>query len=175
MSVSVLKISFLAPTNSGKSTIAKYVCKRHGGNLLKIAQPLYDLQSHFYNRIGKDVTGQDGELLQFFGMKIEKEAPFWLCRNFLDQVSRCENQLVVNDDCRPNCYSALLAGGFKFIFVETSFAVRRARLRGDHTPIDPSHSVERGIDESLCEYRVCNDGNLAETYKQVDEIIDKLR
>lgn len=174
MKSSALKLSFLAPTNSGKTTIANYVCKRYGGQLLKIAQPLHDWQKAFYKRIGKSVAGQDGELLQFLGSKIEKEAPGWLCQDFLDRVDNCQASLVVNDDCRPNCYGALLDGGFKFIFVETSLSVRRTRLRGDHTRVDPSHPVERGIDERLCEYRVNNDGDLANSCRQIDEIIAKL-
>lgn len=173
--VQQLRIALIGPTHSGKTTVATYLERHYEGSLIKIAKPLMDLQNHFYGLIGITVSGQDGELLQFLGAKIEKERPSWLCQNFLTRIEGCPSALIVNDDCRPNCYRHLQNAGFKFVFVRTSGANRARRSRGDHTPIDPSHHVEQGIDPSICGYTIENDGDLPDTYRQCDELIGKLR
>ena len=86
MSFSVLKLCLLGPTGSGKSSIAKYIAAETGAEIIKVAKPLYEMQAAFYQQIGRSVSGQDGELLQFLGAKVEKENPGWLTRQFISAV-----------------------------------------------------------------------------------------
>lgn len=169
-----LRLCLVAPTGSGKSTVAKYISRVYGGEILKIAKPLYELQHHFYRQIGHECLGQDGELLQFFGAKIEKERPGWLARQFLTEVDASGCSLIVNDDCRANSFEALKQAGFIFIRINTSRKFRNSRLRNDHTKVDDEHPVEFGIDSLAADYELDNNGTLEETYRAVDSLMQNL-
>ncbi|MBL3559444.1 hypothetical protein [Rhodovulum sulfidophilum] len=170
----MIGISLIGPTGSGKSTIARHIERTYGAEVIKVAKPLYDFQAALYDLIGVSIEGQDGELLQFLGGKIEKEAPGWLCADFLKRVAASPARFVVNDDCRPNCYSSLLNAGFEFVYVVTLPEIRQVRLRNDHTLVDPNHSVERGVDPSICFATLDNSGELDQTLRNCDEIIRRL-
>jgi dephospho-CoA kinase len=164
----------IAPTHSGKTTVAHYLCKTHGATLIKIAEPIIKMQSEFYKTIGKAVMGQDGELLQFLGEKFEREAPGWLCKEFMSKVALCDGHTIVNDDCRPNCYDLLKSNGFVVIYVHTSESLRMARARVDHTRVNPHHPVERGIGAIEWDFEIQNNGSVEETYRQCDELIRRI-
>ncbi|WP_155889339.1 hypothetical protein [Cucumibacter marinus] len=167
-------MSLIGPTGSGKSTIANHLVTRLNGRLLKIAAPLYELQRHFYATIDKNISGQDGELLQFLGGKIEREQPGWLCDQFLKQLHSVDREIVVNDDCRPNCYDALRHVGTVFVHVRTSEKNRHERARTDHVPIDPNHPVERGINREICQFVIDNNGSFETTIAQCEDMISEL-
>jgi len=165
----VRRISLIGPTGVGKSTLARRVAERFDGVVIKIAEPLYRLQEEFYRRIGKMVRGQDGELLQFLGHKVEKESPGWLATQFLDQVERSQTSLVVNDDCRLNSYKHLQANGFVFVRVHCEDTIHHARLRADHTSADPNHEVEKGFDEFDTLFTVDNSGSIDDSLRQIND------
>jgi dCTP deaminase len=152
-------IVLFGPTGSGKSTLARRLVERCGGCVIKIAEPLYRMQMEFYKALDLSVTGQDGELLQFLGAKIEKEKPGWLAQEFLRRVKDAEAELIINDDCRFNSYTALREAGFMFVRVETSAEVRRARRRLDHTLVDEKHITERDFDKFAASFAVDNNGD----------------
>jgi dCTP deaminase len=167
----MIKICLFGPTGSGKTTIASYIVERYNAELIKIAAPLYRMQNHLYGMIGKDIAGQDGELLQFLAHKIEKEKPQWLAREFIEKVRLSNRHLVVNDDCRLNSYSVLKEDGFVFIRVLTDPETILSRMRQDHTTIDPNHPVEQGFEQFEAAYTVDNNGLLSDTYEQIDTIL----
>lgn len=135
-----LKICFLAPSGYGKST-AINILKNHWSICnVKIAEPLYELQKDFYNKIDISLTGeQDGELLQFYGLKIRKENPNYLLDEFEKKLILLNDNydFITNDDCRPYDYEKLKNLDFIFIKIN-SFK----RSRQDHTAADRTSKVE---------------------------------
>jgi hypothetical protein len=150
------------------------VLTKYDAELIKIASPLYRLQNHFYETIGKKISGQDGELLQFLAQKIEKESPGWLANVFLAQIQETNKELIINDDCRLNSYYALKNNGFRFIRVDTSVENIIRRQREDHTKINPNHPVEQGFEHFQTDYVIDNNGLLEDTLCQTAVILEKL-
>lgn len=169
-----LKICLYGPTGSGKSTLAEHLVHAHGAVRIKVAEPLYDLQRQLYEYIDKPILGQDGELLQYLGQKIEAERPGWLGARFVDKVHSCGARIVVNDDCRPNSFAALRDDGFVFVGVRTSADTMLARLRSDHTPVDPAHPVEQGWEQFRADFEIDNNGPLEVALGDLDRLVASL-
>jgi len=140
----------------------------------KIAAPLYEFQALFYSRLGKSISGQDGELLQFIGEKIERECPGWLAARFLDEVARHADSIVLNDDCRINSYVYLKQAGFVFVKVATRKAIRESRLRRDHSALNRKHITEFGFDRFEQNFVIDNNGSLASAAAQIDFVLGEL-
>jgi hypothetical protein len=168
------KLCFLAPTGFGKTTIANLVrdvCKSAVN--IKLAAPLYDLQTLIYDRIGISVRGeQDGELLQFLGDKIQREAPNFLSREFQTKLSTLHGlcPVITNDDCRPHNYPALKSLGFLFVRV-----AGYCRTRIDHSRIDPDHPIELGLDQLAVDFSIENTGSIEECRDNVIKLLRKVR
>ena len=161
MDKEILKLSFIAPTGYGKSTAVKIICDKFEGAVnIKLAAPLYRLQKYFYRFIGVVLTGeQDGELLQFLGCKIQKEAPDFLAQTFYRSFCKASQfaNIITNDDCRPHNYQFLKNLGFKFVRIQGL-----QWNRNDHTKVDQGHLVEKGIENLQCNYFLDNFSSLEE-------------
>ena len=166
------KICLYGPTGSGKTTIAQHLIRKYNAELIKIATPLYQMQNEFYQKLGKTISGQDGEFLQFLASKILKENPFWLTDQFLKKVSQSNKHLIVNDDCRLNSYDVLKKDGFIFIRVSTSSKNILKRMRNDHTPIDTNHPVEQGFDKFNADHIIENNGSIDESLAKIDMLVE---
>lgn len=105
----MIKICFLAPSGYGKSTAVSILEKKYKVINVKIAEPMYELQKMFYEKIKCPIGNtQDGELLQFLGMKIRKENPDFLLNEFSEKVYEINNvDIIIKDDCRPIDYNYL--------------------------------------------------------------------
>jgi len=135
-----LKICFVAPSGYGKTTAIKILSKLYKIKNIKIAKPLYDIQRYFYKKIkAKKLGEQDGELLQFLGIKIRKENASFLTDTFVKEVKKYEHlqAIIANDDCRPPDYSTLKGLGFVFVKINGF-----CRNRVDHTKANPNLSLE---------------------------------
>lgn len=165
-------ISFIAPSGYGKSTAIKILQEKYAIENIKIAEPLYELQTLFYKKINKDIgDNQDGELLQFFGNKVRKENPPYLLETFNQKISQSEKQIITNDDCRPYDYNFLKEQGFIFIKIKGF-----PHQRNDHTIANPKSNLEWQT-EIPCDYEIENYSDL-KTYKEnifkvVEEILNK--
>ena len=95
-----IKLCFIAPSGFGKSTAIGILNEKFALRNIKIAEPLYELQNYFYGFIGVKMKGeQDGELLQYLGMKIRKENNTFLLDEFTQNFSKVSNvELITNDD-----------------------------------------------------------------------------
>lgn len=108
----MIKISFLALSGQGKSTAAKHISKKCNAKIIRLSDPLYEIQNDIYYKVGLkiDKKVQDGELLQFLGYKIQAIAPSYLSSEFLKKLKIAKKsgiKIVINDDCRPHNHSAL--------------------------------------------------------------------
>ena len=169
----ILKISFIAPTGFGKTTCAKLINDIYPYSInIKLAEPLYEMQRFFYNKINKELIGdQDGELLQFLGYKTQKECPRYLADTFIRKVHDLSNKyaIITNDDCRTHNYTFLKDDGFLFVKIK---GIQRDRM--SHTNIDPAHLVEKGIDNLQSDYELNNNGTINDLRKSIIRLIEKI-
>lgn len=165
---SQLKLAFLAPSGYGKTTAVEFIHSIYGAINLKLAAPLYELQDNYYKMLHINNFGkQDGELLQFFGNKIQREYPYFLADSFYEQLKQIskENHIVTNDDCRPHNYDFLKEMGFIFVKI-----VGKYHNREDVTLIDPSHPVEWGSDIPF-DFVLENNGTLLEYESNIRKLV----
>jgi hypothetical protein len=167
-----LKISFLAPTGYGKTTAANFIIKKFDAIVIKLAEPLYVFQKFYYDTIGKEISSQDGELLQFFGQKIQNDAPNFLFESFQgkmkDIIRNSPQIIIVNDDCRPGNYEKLKDIGFVFIRIEG-----KKYNRNDITPVNPSHSLEWG-ENIPSDFTISNMCDIDEFRNRIISTVDRL-
>jgi energy-coupling factor transporter ATP-binding protein EcfA2 len=168
------RICLFGPTGSGKSTIARHLASRYGGEVIGVAEPLHRLQELIYGFLGMHVAGQDGELLQFLAQKIEREQPGWLGRTVLRKVLASTSPLVLNDDCRLNSYAALDSAGFVFVRVRTAPAEMAHRQRRDHTEVRADHPVEQGFERFRTDHELDNSGPLDRTLAVAGDLVERL-
>lgn len=164
------KICFLAPSGYGKSTASEFIKSEFNASVVKIAKPLYELQSDFYKKIGIEIGDrQDGELLQFYGYKIRKENPEYLLHTFYDNVSIFDSEIIINDDCRPMDYEALKEMGFVFVKINGY-----KRDRDDHVKADDKSSLE-WQDSIPYDYELDNYGSIEEYKQSILELINRIK
>lgn len=164
-----MRICFLAPSSYGKSTAIKILSKHFDIKNIKIGEPLYELQSDFYKKLGIAVNGkQDGELLQFYGKKVRKESSNFLLNEFKNKLDNTNATIISNDDCRPNDYNFLKDNGFIFIKINGY-----KRDRCDITLANPKEKIE-WQDEIPHDYEINNYGTLEEYENELLNLMNKL-
>ena len=164
-----MKISFIAPSSYGKSTAVEIIQSYFKSKNIKIAKPLYDLQEYFHHFIGHDIGDtQDGELLQFLGIKIRKENPKFLLDNFYQNVTNTESEIITNDDCRPPDYDFLKQLGFIFIKINGF-----RRDRNDYVKANDKSSIE-WQSEMPWDYELNNLGTLEDYEKNILNLLKEI-
>ena len=164
-----MRICFLAPSSYGKSTAIKLLQKRFDIKNIKIADPLYELQSDFYKKLGIEIEDrQDGELLQFYGKKVRKENNDYLLNEFKTKLDNTNATIISNDDCRPDDYKFLKDNGFIFIKINGY-----KRNRDDVTLANPKEKIE-WQSEIPFDYEINNYGTLEEYEDELLNLMNKL-
>lgn len=166
------KICFIAPSGYGKTTAIKLISSFEKIENVTIAKPLYDLQSQFYHYLDMDISNkQDGELLQFLGIKIRKEKPNFLLDNFKDRLKEIIDKqcIISNDDCRPPDFQCLKELGFVFVKINGY-----CRTRDDHTKADAKSSIE-WQNEVKCDFEVDNWGSMSEYEQNLKNLLSKIK
>lgn len=163
------KICFIAPSGYGKSTAINILSKKYNVKNIKIAKPLYDLQTYFYKFINSELKGeQDGELLQFLGAKIRKENSDFLIQEFERKINSLKDDwcIITNDDCRPPDFEYLKKLGFVFVCIK---GFRHDRC--DHSLIDVKNKLE-WQQEVKCDFVIENIGTLEEYEKNLEKLLE---
>ena len=133
----MVKLALYGLSGSGKSTstlLIGQICSRRGiaCDTVKIAEPLYRLQSHLYGLLGQPAPpgSQDQILLRALATQIRRIAPQFLADDFLHRVGRSTAVVVVNDDLKDTDvdYPRLAAAGFRFLRITCDEATRAGRL-----------------------------------------------
>ncbi|NOR61551.1 MAG: dephospho-CoA kinase [Rhodobacteraceae bacterium] len=150
-----IRLSFVAPSGSGKSSAVNCLAERLQAigltvAVLKLADPLYRLQSIYYDVVGQhlDVDSQDQILMETIATQLRRIDPEVLANDFQRRLTACAADVVLNDDLRDDQIDAvrLRALGFKVVRVATSESVRLARLNSRN---DPSIVTDSPLDRQV--------------------------
>ncbi len=179
-----LCISLVAPSGAGKSTTAslmKAAFERMGRTVevLKLAAPLYSLQSCLYQECGVSLRSgqQDQRLLEVIATEMRRVASDSLVRNFEARLMAVRSDVVINDDLRDDKtdWPWLKRKGFTVVRVLAGNAIRNDRLqqRGDLTVVLDS-SLDAQIDNILEDYRLLNDSTIDVLRARVEDLTSTL-
>lgn len=180
-----LKLALMGPSGSGKSTSTRLLADtltRRGltVSVLKIAQPLYELQAHVYRTAGRPIEfwAQDQVLLEDLARHLRRIRPSALVDDFLARVGASTADVVVNDDLRDVVvdYPALRAAGFVVVAVQASEARRAKRLaaRRDISSVHDSETT-RGLVDLRPDHIIRNDFSSPEPLSEaVDRLVAEL-
>lgn len=179
-----LRISLVAPSGAGKSTVAsllKSAFEQSGLSvqILKLAAPLYQLQAGFYRECGMELTAgqQDQHLLELIATEMRRIAPQSLVRHFGERLAGTDADVVLNDDLRDDQtdWPWLQRNGFTVVRVLAGAVLRNERLqgRGDLTLVKDS-SLNAQISRIREARTVTNEGSLDTLRVQVEALAASL-
>lgn len=183
----MLKIALTGLPGVGKSTASKILMnalinRQINAKVIKLAAPLYDIQTAFYKRLELALLEeqQDGQLLNFLGGHFRKVDPEFLSR---DLAWRCSAAILTGaralicDDARPLDLQALHDQGFIIIKVVAPEELRRVRkiARGDKFRGDDNHSTERSVEGAdwNADITINNEGGIDEFEQHVLQLLDR--
>lgn len=181
----MLKIALTGLPGAGKSTTSRLLDSAFAQSgrvcrTVKIAAPLYDLQAHFYDRLGHKISAeqQDGILLNFLGKHFRDIESDFLTDDMnarVDLASIVGADVVVCDDARPADLSALRDQGFKLVRIETSDDLRTKRKlgRNDLSVGRDDHVTERSEAGAAVvpDFVIENSGTIEELVEKVERLV----
>jgi hypothetical protein len=178
-------ISLLAPSGSGKSTVAQMIQARaatYGMQcaVVKLAAPLYELQSQIYRLARLPLSGgaQNHYVLENCADQLRALNPDCIVADFLERVQASTAQVIINDDLRDPLtdWPRLREIGFKAIRIVAARETRAARMRARN---DLRSLVDSKLDGPLAtiqaDEELLNDGaDLGELRTRVEALTDRL-
>ncbi|MEU3356088.1 ATP-binding protein [Streptomyces sp. NPDC037389] len=181
------KVALNGLPGAGKTTLVKLLAQevsRAGAEVLtlKLAAPLYELQSVVYAVAGRPLLEgheQDGQLLNFLGSHLRQINPHALTEAFGQRVRHAErvkpSAVLLCDDLRAPDAEAVTRLGFALVEISAPEELRRARkqARADLTPGDEQHPTEAPLEVAPWR-RVENAGSLQELREQAAQIAKEL-
>ena len=173
-----LRVSLIAPSGAGKSTVAgllKSAFEQSGRTvqILKLAEPLYQLQTGFYRECGIELVAgqQDQHLLEVIATEMRRIAPLSLVNHFGARLASTTADVVINDDLRDDKtdWPWLRRNNFTVIRVVAGANLRKERLsgRGDLTLVQNS-PLNAQIANIREDHKVTNEGSLDDLRAQVE-------
>ncbi|ALU60657.1 dephospho-CoA kinase [Pseudomonas syringae] len=172
-----LRLALVAPSGSGKSTTAELLREYFetaglSVEVIKLAQPLYELQGMFYAQAGVQVASgsQNQRLLECIARELRDLDSQSLVTNFARRLARSCAQVVINDDLRDDTvdWPYLQAQGFQVIKVLADSSVRQTRLgqRGDISVVENS-ALDLQMRRIEADYVLPNSGSLEQLKQRV--------
>lgn len=143
MNQTELRIAFIGPMRAGKDTCAEMCINRYGGEIIKFAQPLYDIQNYIYERTYLPKGKKDRLLLQWLGTEWGRtiDSDLWVNILMKDLKNKSGNLYVT--DCRfKNEIKVLRENGFKLYRVERP---TEERIKAGASLM--THASERDLDD----------------------------
>lgn len=143
------KIVLYGLSGSGKSTSAHIVKEYFEGRglrveVLKLSEPLYELQREFYSQAGRAIHyyDQDQPLLELIADRLRLINSTSLVDHFMGRLNQSEADVILNDDLRDPFidYPSLKEQGFIFLRIRCSEELRLDRLVGRSNKSTVLHS-----------------------------------
>lgn len=158
-----LKIAFGSHARCGKDTSAEYLQSRHGGEILRFADPLKEIMAYAQSKCNFKQT-KDTKFLQMVGTDWARNIDDDVWVNLLiKRADACVGHVFVSDLRFRNEAAALSRAGFILIDV-----------RRDNRVIDrdPTHQSENDLNDfDGWDYVIDNNGSLELLYSKLDNII----
>lgn len=182
----MIKLVIYGHTGSGKSTSASMIrdyfeVKGLSVAIIKLAQPLYEIQQEIYKKSGRPIEfyEQDQLLLEAVASHLRRIEPKSLVNNFIFRLNQTNANVVINDDFRDPYvdYPELLNNGFKFIRITCNDQIRNDRLqkRGDLTT-KVNSSTTADIDWVKPDAVIDNSfSNLNDLENKIIEVLEELQ
>jgi hypothetical protein len=165
-----MRISFSGQAGSGKDFAAKYLKFRHGGAILKFAEPLKKIAGHIQSELGLP-REKDRQLLQLLGTDWgrNKDKDLWVNKfgDYYDLYLLNHNtNLYVTDTRFPNEAEYLRERGFITVSI----------LRDDleHDDDWRNHESETALNDYKFDYYICNYGN-NEFFNRLDDLVETIK
>lgn len=164
-------IAFTGKMGSGKTTCAELLAKKFGeAHLLKLAQPLYDMQKAVYEIAGlPQPKVKDRRLLQYLGTEWgrDKDPELWVnaWRHKVTEIKRQGHGVpIIVDDVRFDNEARAIKdmGG---LVVQISCVEDSVLTRIPNTMSGTTHASENGVSPEYWDLIVFNNGSLAELEK----------
>lgn len=178
-----IKLGLLGTTGVGKDTCVNMI-KNHfpdlAISLIRLADPLYRAQDAIYTicRKAKDFYSQDGELLNFLGLHMRKINPDVLKQSFLAALQSCDPCIdcIICPDIRAIDVPFVKDAGFIIIHIDADpiITFERRKIRGDISLGKTNHQTERGINSSIYDHQLINNGSLEEFQENVKNLFSHL-
>ena len=168
---------------SGKGTIAKYICEKHGGSSHRFSTILRDIANRMYLEESRENLQKISTIFRenFFGDILSSV--------IAKDVENDEHEIIAIDGVRRLADIEYLKklSEFKLVYIEADIEKRYERItaRGENTDdttktfeeFKKDHEREAELQikdlKNHADFIINNNGNLEELYKQVDEIIKK--
>lgn len=147
--------------------------------VLKLAQPLYEIQSNFYEQSLVNVAKekQNQRLLEIIATEMRSIDPASLVNNFQQRLNLLDTDIVINDDLRDDQidWPHLKHQQFLVIRVLASREKRRCNLsaRGDLSVVADSR-LNQQISKIRASFVLINNTSLDDLEFQVRSLIDHL-
>ncbi|MBN3467592.1 dephospho-CoA kinase [Pseudomonas savastanoi pv. phaseolicola] len=172
-----LRLALVAPSGSGKSTTAQLLREHFeeaglSVEVIKLAQPLYELQDMFYEQAGVELASgsQNQRLLECIARELRVLDGQSLVKNFARRLMQSRAQVVINDDLRDDTvdWPYLYEQGFQVIKVLADSSLRQLRLglRGDISVVENS-ALDLQMRRIDADYVLPNSGSLAQLKQRV--------
>jgi dephospho-CoA kinase len=171
----------VAPSGSGKSTAAGFLREGFEANglrvaVVKLAEPLYQLQREFYRRAGREIDAyaQDQPLLEAIAAHLRALSPRALVDDFLRRLDASGADVVINDDLRdPHVdWPALREAGFRVVGILADERFRRERLARRHDlAIATDAPASRELDLIPVDIELENNGSLGELESAIGAMV----
>lgn len=163
-----MRIAFGHKSRVGKDELCNYLQSKFGGDIIRIAEPLYTL-SHKVQEYYGDEIKKDPKLLQFLGMNVREICgdDVWINSALLRVKEECpyqtdDNNYYIPDLRFKNEFRLLKERGFITI-----------KINRPDRPIDrdPNHPSEIELDDAEFDYVIDNDSTLESLKRKLDYII----
>jgi dephospho-CoA kinase len=180
----VIRLSLVAPSGSGKSSAAGFLRdafqrRGHSTVIIKLADPLYRLQTAFYTECGMELAQgtQNRHLMENIATQLRSISPTSLLDNFVRQVEHSEADVVINDDLRDYKidWPGLVALGFQVILIVSTEEQIKKRLsgRGD-IGINTESQVDKHLGFIKADYKLANQASLDDLRLAVETMVDRI-
>ena len=178
------KIAIYGLSGAGKSTVRQILVKKFKEKKLKVevvklAEPLYYMQSVLYETAGKKIEyyQQDQKVLEAMAGLLRNIDSFSIVNYFKRTVKNMDADIIINDDIRDykTDYQYLKNEGFVFIHVVCDEKIRRSRLeqREDISIVKNSNTTS-ALEKFTEDFVVENNGTINELEEQINRIISEL-